>query len=54
MRVRAINHYKHVHETKENLDWADLVTLDFGLFAQAGGKEELAKQLDQAVRNVGQ
>lgn len=36
-----------------SVDWADLVTLDLSLYEQPGGKEELVKQLDHAVRNVG-
>lgn len=35
------------------VDWAELVTLDLSLYDQPGGKEELAKQLDHAVRHVG-
>lgn len=35
------------------VDWADLITLDLSLYEQPGGKEELVKQLDHAVRNVG-
>ncbi|KAB8073250.1 hypothetical protein BDV29DRAFT_201924 [Aspergillus leporis] len=53
MPARIIDQYDHVPETKENLDWADLITLDLSLYEQPGGKEELVKQLDHAVRNVG-
>ncbi|KAE8416794.1 hypothetical protein BDV36DRAFT_284314 [Aspergillus pseudocaelatus] len=45
--------YDHVPVTKENLDWAELVTLDLSQYDQPGGKEELVKQLDHAVRHVG-
>ncbi|KAI5863988.1 Clavaminate synthase-like protein [Durotheca rogersii] len=48
-----IDRYEHVPVTKADLDWADLVTLDLSLYDQPGGKEELVKQLDHAVRNVG-
>lgn len=36
------------------VDWAELVTLDLGLFDQPGGKEKLAKQLEHAIHHVGQ
>ncbi|SPO07421.1 probable iron/ascorbate family oxidoreductases [Cephalotrichum gorgonifer] len=48
-----VNRYEHTPETKEDLDWAELITLDLSLYEQAGGKEELVKQLEHAVRNVG-
>lgn len=35
------------------VDWADLVTLDLSLYDLPGGKEKLAKQLDEAVHKVG-
>ena len=35
------------------MDWADLVTLDLSQFNVPGGREKLAKQLDDAVHNVG-
>lgn len=35
------------------VDWADLVTLDLSQFDVPGGKEKLAKQLDDAVHKVG-
>ncbi|KAL3480960.1 hypothetical protein BJX99DRAFT_272176 [Aspergillus californicus] len=47
------NHYKHIPETKENLDWADLVTLDFSQYEEAEGKKALVKQLEKAVRTDG-
>ncbi|OTB00322.1 hypothetical protein M426DRAFT_237690 [Hypoxylon sp. CI-4A] len=53
MPGRIIESYEHVPVTKENLPWADLITLDLGLYEQPGGKQELVKQLDHAVRNVG-
>lgn len=36
------------------VDWADLATLDLSLFDQPGGKEQLAKQLFEAIQNIGQ
>ena len=35
------------------VDWADLVTLDLSKFDQPGGKEALAKQLFDAIQNIG-
>ncbi|KAL1835295.1 hypothetical protein VTK73DRAFT_5811 [Phialemonium thermophilum] len=48
-----IDRYEQVPETKEDLDWAELITLDLSLFDRPGGKAELVKQLDHAVRHVG-
>ncbi|KAF2140987.1 uncharacterized protein K452DRAFT_229479 [Aplosporella prunicola CBS 121167] len=45
--------YKQVPETKHDLDWAELVTLDLSEFDRPGGKESLAKQLDHAAQHVG-
>ncbi|KGO46957.1 Oxoglutarate/iron-dependent dioxygenase [Penicillium expansum] len=39
--------------TNEELDWAPLVEIDLSRFDQPGGKEELAKQLYDAVTRVG-
>ncbi|KAJ5556331.1 hypothetical protein N7494_000246 [Penicillium frequentans] len=39
--------------TGENLDWAPLVEIDLSRFDEPGGKEELAKQLYDAVTRVG-
>lgn len=36
------------------MDWADLATLDLSQFDQPGGKEKLAKQLFQAIQDIGQ
>jgi hypothetical protein len=35
------------------VDWAELITLDLGKFEKPGGKQELVKQLEHAVRHVG-
>ncbi|KAI0146643.1 hypothetical protein BJ166DRAFT_571429 [Pestalotiopsis sp. NC0098] len=53
MPGRIIDTYEQVPVTKENLDWAELITLDLSLYDQPGGKEELVKQLEHAVRHVG-
>lgn len=39
--------------TKENLDWAPLVEIDLSRFDEPGGRQELAKQLYDAVTRVG-
>lgn len=45
--------YEHPPETKAELPWADLVTLDLEDYHRPGGKERLAKQLEHAVHHVG-
>ncbi|KAK7957742.1 2-oxoglutarate-dependent dioxygenase JRG21 [Apiospora saccharicola] len=45
--------YHQVPETKYELEWADLATLDLSKFDQPGGKEELAKQLFEAIQTIG-
>ncbi|OAG10873.1 Clavaminate synthase-like protein [Paraphaeosphaeria sporulosa] len=47
--------YVHPPETKEDLPWSELVTLDLEDYARPGGKERLAKQLEHAfyVKNFG-
>lgn len=45
--------YEHPPETKADLPWAELVTLDLEDYARPGGKERLAKQLEHAVHHVG-
>ena len=46
----------HIANTAQqfSVDWAELITLDLGLYQQPGGKQELVKQLDHAVRHVGE
>jgi hypothetical protein len=41
-------------ETSHELDWADLATLDLSKFDAPGGKEELAKQLHNAIQQIGE
>ncbi|KAI1665130.1 non-hem dioxygenase in morphine synthesis N-terminal [Pyrenophora tritici-repentis] len=45
--------YSHPPETKEDLPWSELVTLDLEDYDRPGGKERLAKQLEHAVHHVG-
>jgi hypothetical protein len=45
--------YGHPPETKEDLSWSELVTLDLEDYGRPGGKERLAKQLEHAVHHVG-
>ncbi|GBE88138.1 Clavaminate synthase-like protein [Sparassis latifolia] len=51
--VPELGSFNFVPETKEDLDWADLVTLDFNLFATAEGKKALAATFVKAVREYG-
>lgn len=46
--------YVHPPETKAELPWSELVTLDLEDYDRPGGKERLAKQLEHAVHHVGQ
>lgn len=52
-RSLALCSYSELPETKEDLSWAELVSLDLSTFDQPGGKEALAKQLKHAVHTVG-
>lgn len=45
--------YVHPPETKQDLPWSELVTLDLEDYARPGGKERLANQLEHAVHHVG-
>ncbi|KAH9165040.1 hypothetical protein EDB89DRAFT_2077347 [Lactarius sanguifluus] len=45
--------YAFVPETKENLDWAELVTLDLSEYPTPEGRQELAKSLIKALREKG-
>ncbi|KAI0311628.1 Clavaminate synthase-like protein [Amylostereum chailletii] len=49
----ALGSYSFVPETKENLPWADLVTLDLSLYDTPEGKKELAAFLITALREKG-
>ncbi|KAM0216972.1 hypothetical protein ACHAQD_007691 [Fusarium lateritium] len=45
--------YEQARETTQELDWADLITLDLSKFDQPGGKQELAAELSRAIQEVG-
>lgn len=45
--------YQYVPETKEDLDWAELVTVDLSLFGTPEGNRQLANTLIRAVREKG-
>ncbi|EKG17700.1 Isopenicillin N synthase [Macrophomina phaseolina MS6] len=49
----ALPRYVQIPETKHELDWADLATLDLSQFDAPGGKQKLAAQLFDAIQNVG-
>jgi hypothetical protein len=45
--------YVHPPETKADLPWSELVTLDLEDYHRPGGKGRLASQLSHAVHHVG-
>ncbi|QPC72209.1 hypothetical protein HYE68_002961 [Fusarium pseudograminearum] len=45
--------YNHVPETKANLDWAELPTIDLSLYGTESGNAELAQTLIEAIRTKG-
>ncbi|ODV94969.1 hypothetical protein PACTADRAFT_76553 [Pachysolen tannophilus NRRL Y-2460] len=45
--------YNQIPETKEDLDWADLVTIDLSLFGTPEGKKQLAHDLENAIKDHG-
>ncbi|KIY45568.1 Clavaminate synthase-like protein [Fistulina hepatica ATCC 64428] len=51
--VPEIGSYQYVPETKEDLDWADLVTIDLSLYGTPEGKQQLAQTLISALREKG-
>ncbi|KAJ3732417.1 Clavaminate synthase-like protein [Lentinula guzmanii] len=51
--VPQLGSFDYVPETKENLDWADLVTVDLSLYNTPEGKTQLAQTLINAIRNEG-
>ncbi len=51
--AKELSRYEQAVESKHELDWADLVTLDLSKFDAPGGKQELASQLKDAVHKVG-
>jgi len=50
---KNLDPYVHPPETKEDLPWSELVTLDLEDYSRPGGKERLAQQLEHAVHHVG-
>jgi hypothetical protein len=50
LRKLPIENWVRPEPTKENLDWAPLSTIDLSRFDEPGGKQELAKQLYDAVK----
>ncbi|KAJ3491926.1 hypothetical protein NLI96_g378 [Meripilus lineatus] len=51
--VPELGSYQYVPETKENLDWADLITVDLGLYGTPEGNKQLAQTLIKGVREDG-
>jgi len=51
--IPELGSFNFVPETKENLDWADLITVDLSLYDSPEGKKELAQTLIKAVREDG-
>ena len=45
--------YERPPPTKEDLDWAPLVTIDVSRFDEPGEKQRLAADLEDTIRNVG-
>lgn len=45
--------YQDIRETKAELEWADLVSIDLSEFEIPGGRQKLAAQLKQAISTVG-
>ncbi|KAH7086378.1 gibberellin 2-oxidase [Paraphoma chrysanthemicola] len=48
-----IKPWSRPQQTKEDLDWAPLTTIDISRFHEPGGKNELAAQLYDAITRVG-
>lgn len=48
-----IKSWSRPQPTTEDLDWAPLSTIDLSQFDKPGGKQELAKQLYDAITRVG-
>lgn len=51
--VPQLSSYSHVPETRENLDWADLATVDLSKYGTPEGNRELADTLINSVRTKG-
>ncbi|KAF2431319.1 Clavaminate synthase-like protein [Tothia fuscella] len=53
LKLEDTTNYQTIPETKETLDWADLVTLDLSQFDAPGGIQNLASQLKTAIHTIG-
>lgn len=51
--VPELYQYSHVSETEENLDWADLPTIDLAKYGTPEGNAELKETLLDAIRTKG-
>ncbi|KAK7040662.1 hypothetical protein VNI00_009568 [Paramarasmius palmivorus] len=51
--VPQLGSYQYVPETKENLDWAELITIDLSHYGTPEGNKKLAEQLIYALREKG-
>ncbi|KAF9871190.1 2OG-Fe(II) oxygenase superfamily protein [Colletotrichum karsti] len=51
--VSELYQYSHVPETQENLDWADLPTIDLAKYGTPEGNAQLAQTLIEAIRTKG-
>ncbi|PNH42968.1 hypothetical protein VD0004_g4458 [Verticillium dahliae] len=51
--VPQLYEYTHVPETQEDLDWADLATIDLAKYGTLEGNAELVKTLLEAIRTKG-
>lgn len=51
--VPQLYQYTHVPETKEDLEWADLATIDLSKYGTPEGNKELADTLLQSIRTKG-
>jgi len=53
MSPPELGSFQYVAETKENLDWADLVTVDLSQYGTPEGNKKLANDLISAIREKG-
>lgn len=51
--VPQLYQYAHVPETQEDLEWADLATVDLSKYGTDAGNAELAQTLIEAIRTKG-
>lgn len=43
-----------INAKRNQVDWAELITLDLSEYEKPGGKQALVKKLEHAVRHVGE